>query len=61
VDHAAENSRPSAAGEFARFASRRICLTSSGGEFKIYDLRANSPLNGPFSKFSGGRPRRQLC
>ena len=62
-------------GEFARFASRRICLTPSGGEFKIYGLRANSPLNGSFSKFSsdglrefsaaegckfsGGRPSRQ--
>ena len=30
----------------------RICLTLSDGEFKIYDLRANSPLNSSFSKFS---------
>ena len=30
VVHAAENSRPSAAGEFARFASRRIAAKSRG-------------------------------
>jgi hypothetical protein len=48
----AENLQRLRCGEFARFASRRICLTPSGGEFKIYDLGANSPLNGSFNKFS---------
>ena len=35
----------------------RICLTPSGGEFRIYDLGANPPLSGSFSKFTSDDSR----